>query len=37
MDKYMVKDGPHLYISLMINRKGPLTVQQIWNEFRKDR
>lgn len=34
--KKYVTQGPHLYVSMMLNRKAPLTAQQIWNEFQKD-
>jgi len=34
--RFYVTDGPHLYVSILLNRKGPLTAKQIWREYQKD-
>lgn len=34
--KYYINKGPHLYVSMLLNRKGPLTAKQIWHEYQKD-
>ena len=35
--KHYIKDGPHLYVSKIINAKGePMTGPQIWREYLKD-
>jgi len=33
---YYVTDGPHLYISSLLNKKGPLTSKQMWQEYQRD-
>ena len=34
--KLFIKDGPHLYISKLLNAKGPMTGPQMWREYKKD-
>jgi len=35
-EKYMVRDGPQLYVSILLNKRGPLTAKQIWREAAQD-
>jgi len=34
--KFLIKSGPHLYVSQILLSKGPLTGTEIWNEYIKD-
>lgn len=34
--KFLIKSGPHLYVSQVLNSKGPLTAKEIWVEYLKD-
>jgi len=33
---YYVTDGPQLYVSSLLNKKGPLTSKQMWLEYQRD-
>ena len=34
--KFLINSGPHLYVSQVLNTKGPLTAKEIWVEYLKD-
>jgi hypothetical protein len=34
--KYMVRSGPHLWVSKLLNERGCLSAKKIWEEFLKD-
>lgn len=34
--KHYIRQGPHLYISQILNRGGPMTTNEIWNIYKKD-
>lgn len=34
--KFFLKEGPHLYISKLLNAKGPMTAAEMWVAYQKD-
>ena len=34
--KRYVKDGPHLYVSQLLYKNGPMSSKKIWQEYCKD-
>lgn len=35
-EKKFVETGPQLFVSVLLNKKGPLNAKEIWHEYQKD-